>query len=311
MATTKSKAALSYNVELLAQKGQLYFWTFTLPVKLHPVEGAKMWGDLNRELRRSVGFYGLRVFELHPGGHGLHVHVATSDIFDIREIIPICKRLGWGKVFVCEWDDDIEQAGRYMSKYLTKQVQMWQGMGLKGVRWWASFGKCGNKPIDHVRVKDVEIQSFRRAIWDAVPSWIVAHIMGVSGPDDLACETGARLSKKALTEAKMMFRIKVAMGKCALSDYTKKVHVLPKFVNAQRSFNYCKMWLCTKIYMGNENLMECFNGCREWGLRARALGYDFVELRRGAAFVSGLRLGGACASGNVVDDFQAFDMAIA
>lgn len=180
----KSKMALEYNIELLVRnmpKGHdICFWTFTLPVKLYPVEGARMWGDLCRELRRSLGFYGVRVFELHPSGHGLHVHVLTSSFFRIQDVLPICRRFGWGRVGVETWDIcETDRAVAYMSKYLGKQggKKSWAGM-LRGIRWWSVFGKVEDK----VRVKDVKCKSFFGAIWDLLPYEFVTHFVRCSRP---------------------------------------------------------------------------------------------------------------------------------
>ena len=177
--SAKSKIALQYNIELLFGSSEtVYFWTFTLPIKLHPKEGAAMWCDLLRELKRSCGFWGVRVFELHPGGHGLHVHCATGQRFDVNKVRRICRRFGWGRLHVEVWDNsDCEKAGAYMCKYLGKQLKTWSG--LKGMRWWAVFGRCADK----VRVKDVQIESLRRTIWDMLPAWVVCGLMGCGSVD--------------------------------------------------------------------------------------------------------------------------------
>ncbi len=269
MSILLSKAALSYNVKLLAGEGEMYFWTFTLPTRLHPVVGAAMWGELCRELKRSLGFRGVRVFELHPGGHGLHVHVVTPDFIDVRAVLPICERLGWGRVGVEEWDkSDEEKAIRYMTKYLTKQIKSWCGSSLKGVRWWGVFGKVS----DSVRVKDCSVESPRRRIWDSVPPWFVSHVMGIQS----AFSDHEKIPKTAHEKRK------VAALKQAFSDYFisgKKVKDfgLCGIDKTVRQFNFAKMWICNRIYYNYETFLDCFNGgdCGGMvGLRSGSMGFD-------------------------------------
>jgi len=170
MASFKSAGAFGHNIKFLANNTeQMYFWTFTFPVVLHPKDGALKWQGLCRELRRSVGFRGVRVFELHPNGHGLHVHVATPDFYDVNLVRNISNRHGFGRLNVKRWCmNDIEQAAQYMGKYLMKSVKSWGGVSLKGMRWWDVFGMD-----DKIRVKDVWVESTRRKIWDVLDYTLV------------------------------------------------------------------------------------------------------------------------------------------
>lgn len=71
MSSYRSKSALQLNILNLAnfnQVSKISFWTFTLPCVLHPKDAASLWRCLCRDLVRSVGFRGVRVFELHPPG---------------------------------------------------------------------------------------------------------------------------------------------------------------------------------------------------------------------------------------------------
>ena len=176
MSTFKSKLAVQQNIELLAESGGLKFWTFTLPYEYHPYKAGQMWGDLCRELKRSLGFSGVRVFELHPGGHGLHVHAVTTDLIRVEKVRKICKRHGWGRVHVKKING--EKAKNYLAKYLTKQRQSWAGAKLSGVRWWGVFGKVEKR----VRVVDIECVSVQSEMWKNIPDWVVCLVMGCDHP---------------------------------------------------------------------------------------------------------------------------------
>jgi hypothetical protein len=176
MSTFKSKLALQQNIELLSENGGLKFWTFTLPYEYHPYKAGQMWGDLCRELKRSLGFSGVRVFELHPNGHGLHVHVVTNDFIRVEHVRPICKRFGWGRVHVKKIGS--EKAKNYLAKYLCKQRKAWEGAKLVGVRWWGVFGKIEKK----CRVSDISCVSVQGEIFKNIPAWVVCSVCGVGMP---------------------------------------------------------------------------------------------------------------------------------
>jgi hypothetical protein len=194
MSSAKSIQALSFNTDLIFQGGDVRFWTFTLPLQLHPKEGALMWQDLCRELKRSLGFCGVRVFELHPLGHGLHVHVMTNGWYNVNEVRSVCRRMGWGRLNVVLWEGDSAGAAAYLAKYMRKQAGLFKGFGLKGVRWWGCFGVLS----DRVRVKDVKCVSFFSEIFNGLPAWFVCAFGSVKYPIQ-----GDRVSSSRFNLAKM------------------------------------------------------------------------------------------------------------
>lgn len=266
MSGLKSKSALIYNIRLLSEHSKVRFWTFTLPVVLHPVEAAAMWGDLARELKRSCGFRGVRVFELHPQGHGLHVHVLTPDYIPVQVVRPIALKMGWGRIDVELWDENTDVAGLYMAKYLTKQIKSWRGVALKGVRWWGVFGKVPDS--ERVRVCDVQIDSPRRRIWDGIPAWFVTAVMGVA----CAYKQGTKKpltvkEQKLLEEARHAFSVR----------RTGKPKVNPSVdvkASPARAFNWAKMWVCNRIYFLDERFLAWFDGSQKEGF-----GFDPRQLR--------------------------------
>lgn len=182
--SAKRSYALEENCKMLFERGAVRFWTFTLPVKVDPKIASRMWCDLSRDLVRNLGFSGVRVFELHPNGHGLHVHLLTSGYFDVDQVRHYCRLHGFGRVHVelCKGEDR-DKLARYMSKYLSKQIKMFKGSSLKGMRWHATFGKLPDK----VRITDVKITSFFGEIFKALPSYFVCALCQVRYPEKGQC----------------------------------------------------------------------------------------------------------------------------
>jgi len=189
----KSCHALECNVKLLFEAGRpVYFWTFTLPQQLHPYDAAALWKPLGRDLVRSVGLAGVRVFELHPKGHGLHVHLATNNYVRVEVVREIVRKHNWGRIHVCKWD--LEECAGYMAKYLTKQRKYYKGQKILGIRWWALFGDLP----DRVRVLDVVSRSFFKEIFHSLTDDMVVICMGAKLP-----VAGNKKSTSAFTFAKM------------------------------------------------------------------------------------------------------------
>ena len=191
MSSFKSLGALGHNVRYLSQGGRaMYFWTFTFPAVYKPKDATVLWQNFCRELKRSLGFKGVRVFELHPNGHGLHIHVFTPDYQNVNEVRSIAHRFGFGRLHVEKWNvHDSEKAAQYMCKYVCQDIKKWKDGNCKGIRWWSTFG-LGDK----VRVKDVTIDSARRKIWDMLPVFLVRHFSGL--PSHVADDSKAFLMAK-------------------------------------------------------------------------------------------------------------------
>ena len=90
----KSRAALILNGYELSGEF-LAFWTFTFRQVL-PVDVArKCWERGLKLLRKHFGskLVGLRAFEIHPGGHGLHIHVVTPEWLNVNEVRYVLSRM--------------------------------------------------------------------------------------------------------------------------------------------------------------------------------------------------------------------------
>jgi hypothetical protein len=150
---SKSKAAFLFSAQGLrpSTHGNLYLWTFTFAEVLDVAEGRRRWSVFLRTIRKRkkyVRFRGLRVFELHPGGHGLHIHVVTSCYLQVNDVRALWRKCGGGRIHVLPIKSE---RAAYLAKYLRKSGRP---ECFKGVRMWAAFGGEA-----HTRVKDVQVES--------------------------------------------------------------------------------------------------------------------------------------------------------
>jgi hypothetical protein len=169
--SAKSKAALCMTVSGIRDP---YLWTFTLPVYVEPRKAARMWSLLQRDLVRNLGMWGVRVFELHPGGHGLHVHVVAGRFHRVEPVRALCERYGWGRVNVKHIPST---AAGYVAKYVSKSERSTE---LKGMRLWAVMGKGICEDFKPSKVKDIESDSpvhrqYRRLREICPPSCFAQH----------------------------------------------------------------------------------------------------------------------------------------
>jgi hypothetical protein len=83
----KSRAALILNGYELGHEF-LAFWTFTFKKTLPLDVARKFWSLALTHLRKQFGrrLIGLRAFELHPMGHGLHVHMVTPEYIRLEHV---------------------------------------------------------------------------------------------------------------------------------------------------------------------------------------------------------------------------------
>lgn len=134
-----------------------FFWTFTfkqqLPIPVARERWKKFCDALLHYGRLSDGtqtIVGIRVFELHPGGHGLHIHCLINRRIPILTVRRLAETWGFWWIDVVPAHSG-EGAAEYLGKYLSKSARP---EALKGARLWASWGKWG-----HSRCKDMVLQS--------------------------------------------------------------------------------------------------------------------------------------------------------
>jgi len=158
---TKSKAAFTFACRTLGKTSQLYMWTFTFKDVIPVKETRKRWNYLLTLLQRTwPKLCGIRVFELHPGGHGLHVHLVTNSYIRVEQARLLAEKAGWGRIHVKRVPS--ERIG-YLGKYLTKK----RPECLKRWRLWAGFGKGW----EWTRCKDVVSNSLFSTIYRACKEW--------------------------------------------------------------------------------------------------------------------------------------------
>lgn len=130
---------------------RVYMWTFTFAKVISDEVAMKCWNHLNvlltRRYKPTGGCPGVRVVEVHPGGHGLHFHALIARRLDVSEVRKLAIRAGFGRIHVQKCK---QSAAAYCAKYLTKKDD-----GLKkGARRWGMV--AGFKGT---RVKDIVVES--------------------------------------------------------------------------------------------------------------------------------------------------------
>jgi hypothetical protein len=158
----RSKAALLFSVRTFFELSERpYFWTFTFKECLAVDDALARWEKFRKALwnwgiHPKTGeqtIVGLRCFELHPGGHGVHVHALFNRFIHVRTIRRIGAQHGFGRDHVIRVRslDQCECLADYMAKYCSKQDRP---PCFRGRRLWAAIGKWGA-----TRCKDIEVQS--------------------------------------------------------------------------------------------------------------------------------------------------------
>ena len=151
MKITRSKIACEFSCERLCGNGFGYLWTFTFKELLPINVACELWQNLARDLVRKLGVFGLRVFELHPGGHGLHIHLLTCARFDVCQVRKLSDFHGFGRINVVKIPCD---ACTYVAKYVSKSHSERDAV-LKGRRLWQPVGKRF-WPVSPSRVSDID-----------------------------------------------------------------------------------------------------------------------------------------------------------
>lgn len=124
---SKQQCAFMWSAEDLRETtGRLYFWTFTFKHTYNLWEYMALWDIFTKafeHLATEQGLYGIRVCQLHPGGHGLHFHCLFNQYIDARRVWVLCRKWQMGcdakKVPQAEWMNHV----RYMCRYLTRDAE--------------------------------------------------------------------------------------------------------------------------------------------------------------------------------------------
>lgn len=125
-----------------------YFWTFTFVSVMPDWYYSQCWANFIRDLQNVYGqmILGVKVLEVHPGGHGLHYHAILNKRISVHFVRRIGKKYGVGIVQVKKCDIG---AANYLVPYLKKE----DGLS-KGIRRWGTVGGFVG-----VKFKDVEVDT--------------------------------------------------------------------------------------------------------------------------------------------------------
>jgi len=119
---SKRAAAVLFGINELGRTGRCYLWTFTFKRVLADFNAAALVRHLLRRIKERLGRFGfVRVFELHPGGHGLHCHMVCNRRLAASVVWELAEKTGLGIVDVRRIRKGEEtETALYMSKYFSK-----------------------------------------------------------------------------------------------------------------------------------------------------------------------------------------------
>lgn len=165
MGSIRRRAAIQCNAAKLQRIGRLYFWTLTFAEAQHDCDQVyASWHRFLNAAKKSrflPDLVGLRVFELHPGGHGIHVHFITPCYLKVQHVRRIAQKAGFGRIHVIPWEGTPEGIAGYVGKYMSKAKHEAE---LKGRRVYGVFG-LGDRTT---RQSDIEVESSYGHIWRGV-----------------------------------------------------------------------------------------------------------------------------------------------
>jgi len=126
---------------------------------MHALLVRKLGDDAKAGYMGPHGFSGVRVTEVHPGGHGIHFHWIMRGRLPLHRVRKRAKECGFGHIFIARDERNRfrkvdEGAAGYVAKYLTK------GDKLAGVRSWACIGS-----YDGTKTKDIEFDSQQNRVF--------------------------------------------------------------------------------------------------------------------------------------------------
>jgi len=144
-----------------------YMWTLTFAKvypdswcgNMHALLVRKLGDDAKAGYMGPHGFSGVRVTEVHPGGHGIHFHWIMRGRLPLHRVRKRAKECGFGHIFIARDERNRfrkvdEGAAGYVAKYLTK------GDKLAGVRSWACIGSYNG-----TKTKDIEFDSQQNRVF--------------------------------------------------------------------------------------------------------------------------------------------------
>lgn len=140
-----------------------YLWTLTFKTYTEEKE-AKAKAILLFQWMRDHARQAVFSTEWHPGGHGIHFHLATCQRWDAGQMWGICARYGFGIIDVRS-PMSVERLF-YVAKYLAKDFTR------RNVRHVAQLTRWGCIGFTGCRCKDVRLkQTLDRLVEYSLPDW--------------------------------------------------------------------------------------------------------------------------------------------
>lgn len=143
---SKSQVAFLFTCERLEELAgrNCTCWTFTCADVLQKDRDYSLrWNALWKRIAAEFpAVQGVRVYELHPGGHGIHVHAIFSSYLRVERVRALAGAAGWGRVHVFH---PRRSWSRYLAKHLRKSSL---GKFNRGTRKWGCCKFQGNRVCD-------------------------------------------------------------------------------------------------------------------------------------------------------------------
>lgn len=168
---TKSKAAFLLTVRSLFKhpngcRRRVYMWTFTFRTVQDDKICFKCWKHLNTLLSREFGkggCDGVRVVEVHPGGHGLHFHALIAARLPVKVVRRLAIRAGFGRIHV-------QKAGIHSAEYLAKYLSKEDDGLTRGTRRWGNLAGFKGTRVRDIVVESTLAENCRR-VRDVLKVW--------------------------------------------------------------------------------------------------------------------------------------------
>jgi len=166
---SKSAVACFMSIrKLIAEHPEnVWFWTLTFP-EVMPYNYA---GNSHRNLMLDMAhaqrdgklplWGGIKVAEEHTSGHGLHFHWLITPRLPIRELLPLTRKNGFGRVHVHP-DPASPKTASYLVKYLCK------GGNLPSIRRWACIGNFNGVRVQDIEISSPSVDTYRQAFREAL-----------------------------------------------------------------------------------------------------------------------------------------------
>jgi len=137
---------------------RVYFWTVTFRELRSDWVQSKAFTEFLHELKRHIDpdIGGVKVAELHPGGHGVHFHFLCNRRVSVQVVRLWGRQFGIGRIYVEVAD---QNSAEYMAKYLSKRGAAPFCESGRRQRRWACFGKVPKR----CRCSDLVFES---PMWD-------------------------------------------------------------------------------------------------------------------------------------------------